>query len=86
MIKYLVTHPIQYQVPLIRFLSKKIKIKVAYRSDISTKKYHDKDFNKNVIIQKNLLNGYDYYFLRFIGPNKVKKQFINKMIKYRSFF
>jgi len=75
MIKYLVTHPIQYQVPLIKYLSKKIKIKVAYRSNISTKKYHDKDFNKNVMIQKNLLNGYEYHFLKFIGPNKVSKIF-----------
>ena len=71
MITYIITHPIQYQVPLIRYLSKRIKIKVAYRSNISIKKYHDKDFNKKVIIDKNLLVGYDYHFLKYLGPNKV---------------
>ncbi len=75
MIKYIVTHPIQYQVPLIRYLSKRIKIKVAYRSNISIKKYHDKDFNKKVIIDRNLLNGYDYHFLRYLGPNRVSNIF-----------
>jgi hypothetical protein len=85
MIKYLVTHPIQYQVPLIRYLSKKIKIKVAYRSNISTKQYHDKDFNKKVIMQKNLLNGYDYHLLKFIGPNKVSK-FFPLTIEFKNIF
>ena len=46
MIKYIATHPIQYQVPLIRYLSNRIKIKVAYRSNISIKKYHDKDLGR----------------------------------------
>lgn len=75
MIKYIISHPIQYQVPLIRFLSKKIKIDVAYRSNISLRPYYDKEFNKNVIIQKNLLKGYKYSFLNFIGPNKVTSFF-----------
>ena len=52
MIKYIISHPIQYQVPLIRFLSKKVKIEVAYRSNISLKTFYDKEFNKNIIIQK----------------------------------
>ena len=62
MIKYIISHPIQYQVPLIRFLSKKVKIEVAYRSNISLKTFYDKEFNKNIIIQKNLLSGYKYSF------------------------
>lgn len=85
MIKYIVTHPIQYQVPLIRYLSKRIKIKVAYRSNISIKRYHDKDFNKKIIMDRNLLSGYNYHFLKYIGPNKVSTifpittDFINKI-------
>jgi len=75
MIKYIISHPIQYQVPLIRFLSKKIEIEVAYRSNISLRPYYDKGFNKNVIIQKNLLKGYKYSFLKYIGSNKVTNFF-----------
>ena len=75
MIKYIISHPIQYQVPLIRYLSKKIKIEVAYRSNISLKPYYDKEFNKNIVIQKNLIEGYKYYFLKHIGSNKVNALF-----------
>ena len=46
-IKYILTHPIQYQSPLIKFLHKnKIKIKVLYRSNMSAKKYFDPEFKK----------------------------------------
>jgi len=35
--KYILTHPIQYQAPLIKYLTKKgIKITVLYRSNFST--------------------------------------------------
>ena len=62
MIKYIISHPIQYQVPLIRFLSKKIEIEVAYRSNISLRPYYDKGFNKNVIIQKIYLRDINIHF------------------------
>ena len=75
MIKYIISHPIQYQVPLIRYLSKKIKIEVAYRSNISLKPFYDKEFDKNVVIQKNLIKGYKNYFLKHIGSNKVNAIF-----------
>ena len=71
MIKYILSHPIQYQSPLLKYLSKIIKIKVLYRSDISLKKHYDSGFNKKIIIDKNLLNGYSYDFLNYIGTNKV---------------
>ena len=73
MIKYILSHPIQYQSPLLKYLSKRIKIKVIYRSDISLKKHFDSGFNKNVLIDKNLLNGYSYDFLKYVGTNKVTK-------------
>ena len=48
-IKYILTHPIQYQSPLIKFLYKnKIKIKVLYRSNMSANKYFDPEFKKKL--------------------------------------
>jgi glycosyltransferase involved in cell wall biosynthesis len=85
MIKYIISHPIQYQVPLIRFLSKKFEIEVAYRSNISLKPYYDKEFNKSVIIQKNLLKGYKYSFLKYIGSNKVTT-FFPITIEFKTIF
>ena len=70
-INYILPQPIQYQTPLINFLTKKgIKLKVFYRSNISTKKFFDMDFNKKIRWDTNLLKGYNYHFLNYIGPNK----------------
>ncbi len=71
MIKYILTHPIQYQSPLIAYLSKKLKIHVLYRSNISTKKHFESTFNRKIIISSNLLKDYKYSYLNKIGPNKV---------------
>ena len=75
MIKYLITHPIQYQAPLFRFLSKRLNFSVIFRSDFSIKKSFDPTFNKNILLDKNLLSGYQYDFLDHIGPNKVSNIF-----------
>lgn len=86
MIKYILSHPIQYQSPLLKYLSKRINIKVIYRSDISLKKHFQPEFNKNVLIDKNLLNGYSYEFLKSIGTNRVTKIFpINIEFKNKIF-
>lgn len=70
-INYILPHPIQYQTPLINFLTKKgIKLKVFYRSNISTKKFFDMDFNKNIRWDTDLISGHKYHFLNYIGPNK----------------
>ena len=75
-IKYILSHPIQYQSPLIKYLVKKgIKISVLYRSNITTKKYWDEDFGKKIKWDVDLLKGYQYNFLNYIGPNKVGKIF-----------
>ena len=75
-INYILSHPIQYQVPLIRYLSKnKINILVSYRSNISVKKFYDPGFKKNIKWNVELLKGYNYKFLKFIGPNKVNNIF-----------
>ena len=82
-IKYILTHPIQYQSPLIKYLNKKISINVAYRSNISLTKYYDKDFNQKIILNKGLLTGYKYVFLKHFGSNKVTaiKPFTTEYIK-----
>ena len=42
---YILSHPIQYQTPLIRYLvKKKIDITVAYKSLHTTGKFYDKNF------------------------------------------
>lgn len=86
-INYILTHPIQYQAPLIRFLHKSgINLKVLYRSNLSSKKYFDKEFNRNISWGTNLLSGYNYKFLNYIGSNKVNflfpltTDFINKVL------
>jgi glycosyltransferase involved in cell wall biosynthesis len=71
-IKYILSHPIHYQVALIKFLTKKgLKIKVLFRSDMHTKKFYDPGFNKKIKIATNVLKGYKYEYLEYIGPNKV---------------
>jgi glycosyltransferase involved in cell wall biosynthesis len=86
-IKYILSHPIQYQSPLIKFLTRKgLKIKVLFRSDMSTRKYFDTEFKKKISWGTNLLDGFDYEYLNYVGPNKVDAifplttDFINKII------
>ena len=71
-IKYILTHPIQYQVPLIRYLTTKgIDLTVLYRSNFNLNKHLDKGFKKKISWSTNLLGGYKYKFLSYIGKNQV---------------
>lgn len=71
-IKYILTHPVQYQVPLIRYLNKnKINITVLFRSNLNTKKHFDEGFKKKIKWKTDLLNGYKYRFLNYLGTNKI---------------
>jgi hypothetical protein len=47
---YLVTHPIQYQAPLLRQIAAEpgIDLTVFFCSDFSLKSYHDPDFGKTI--------------------------------------
>ena len=57
-IKYILSHPIQYQSPLIRYLVKKgVKISVLYRSDISVKEYFEGFTASPVYSVKAITNG-----------------------------
>ena len=66
----LVTHPIQYQVPLFRKLSRHpdIELKVFFYSDIGARAYRDNDLQCEVKWDIPLLDGYDYTFLRSWNP------------------
>ncbi len=71
-IKYILTHPIQYQVPMIKFLIKNnINLTVLYRSDLNTKTHFDEGFKKKITWKTNLLKGYKYRFLNHFGTNKI---------------
>ena len=71
-IKYILSHPIQYQSPLIRYLVKKgLNMTVLYRSNISAKKFFDPGFRKKIKWDIDLLKGYKYKYLNYIGPNRV---------------
>jgi glycosyltransferase involved in cell wall biosynthesis len=66
---YLVSHPIQYQAPLLRLISAQsdIDLTVFYCSDLSVREYHDEDFGHTVHWDVPLLDGYRYEFLPAIG-------------------
>lgn len=62
---YIVSHPIQYQSPLLKFLSencKEIDLDVLFLSDHSTRKYFDLEFGRDVCWDVNLLEGFSYKF------------------------
>ena len=59
---YILSHPIQYQTPLIRYLvKKKIDITVAYKSLHTTGKFYDKNFKKKILWDQNLIKNYNYF-------------------------
>jgi glycosyltransferase involved in cell wall biosynthesis len=59
-----ISHPIQYQVPLYQKLSKKIDLTVYYYSQFGAEKYFDPQFKKEFKWDINLLEGYNYKFLK----------------------
>jgi glycosyltransferase involved in cell wall biosynthesis len=70
-IAYLVTHPIQYQAPLLRRIAKEpeIELTIFFRSDFSTKEFIDPDFGSKIKWDTNLLDGYHYEILPAVGPS-----------------
>jgi glycosyltransferase involved in cell wall biosynthesis len=69
---YLVSHPIQYQAPLLREIAQidDIELTVFFRSDISIKEYQDHEFGVNVLWDIDLLSGYKHIFLPKLFTNK----------------
>ena len=73
---YLVSHPIQYQVPLLRRIAREpdIELTVLYGSDFSVRGYRDDGFGVDLKWDLPLLDGYEYEMLpvlRDIGTQTV---------------
>jgi glycosyltransferase involved in cell wall biosynthesis len=68
---YLVSHPIQYQAPLLRRIAAEpgIDLTVFYGSDFSVKGYRDHGFGVDVKWDVPLLDGYKYEFLPALRDN-----------------
>ncbi len=66
---YLVTHPIQYQAPLLKRIAKEpdIRLKAFFASDLSIGSFSDSGFNTTIRWDIPLLDGYDYEFLPGLG-------------------
>ncbi len=64
-VAYLLSHPIQYQSPLLRLLAKQpgLELTVLYTSDFSVRSYYDKGFGAAVEWDVPLLGGYAHEFL-----------------------
>ena len=64
-VAYLVTHPIQYQAPLIRLISAQsdIDLTVFFQSDMSLGAYDDQGFGREVKWDVPLVDGYRHEFL-----------------------
>ncbi len=71
-VAYLVSHPIQYQAPLLRRISqeKDIELTVFFGSDFSVREYVDKGFGVDVKWDVSLLGGYRHEFLPVIWDKK----------------
>ncbi len=64
-VAYFVSHPIQYQAPLLRRIAQEedIELRVFFASDFSVKGYRDEGFGVEVCWDVALLDGYGYEFL-----------------------
>ena len=75
---YILNHPIQYQTPLIQYLvKKKIDITVGYKSLHTTGKFYDKNFQKKISWNQNLIKDYKFirikkYNFSYLFNNKTK--------------
>jgi glycosyltransferase involved in cell wall biosynthesis len=69
---YFVSHPIQYQAPLLRFIAADpdIQLKVFFYSDFSLKAYKDPGFGKSIKWDVPLTEGYDSQFLNCWGSKQ----------------
>src|SRR5580698_7247027 len=68
---YLVSHPIQYQAPLLRRIAqeKDIELTVLFGSDFSVHDYKDEGFGVGVKWDVPLLDGYRHEFLPVLRDN-----------------
>ncbi len=76
---YLVSHPVQYQAPLLRLLAqqKEIEFKAYFLSGMSTGQYYDSGFGKAIEWDVPLLDGYAHEFLTPPGEAVEPSRFRN---------
>lgn len=68
-IYYFLSHPIQYQSPLIKYLTKKkMNIMVLYKNKLNSN-FYDTGFARKINFGLNLLSGYKYTFLKYGNLN-----------------
>jgi glycosyltransferase involved in cell wall biosynthesis len=69
---YFVSHPIQYQAPLLRLIAAEpdIDLKVFFYSDFSLKSYKDPGFGMAIAWDIPLTDGYNHQFLKCWGSSK----------------
>ena len=72
---YLVSHPIQYQAPMLRYIAQdpEIDLTVFYMSDMSVHGFDDPQFKVQVKWDVPLLGGYHHVFLKRIGGPTVSQ-------------
>lgn len=71
----IVTHPIQYYVPIFQLLAKETLLKVFYTLGDSSLKKYDIGFKQKIEWDIPLLEGYDYEFLENIAKDKGSHHF-----------
>ena len=69
-IAYFVTHPIQYQAPLLRMIAADpdIELKVFFSADFSKEVHFDPGFGRRISWEIDLLGGYDHEVLPALDP------------------
>lgn len=74
---YFVSHPIQYQAPLLRLITAEpdIQLKVFFYSDFSLKQHRDPGFDRLIEWDIPLTEGYEYQFLNCWGSKQQKNFF-----------
>lgn len=90
---YFVSHPIQYQAPLLRRIAQEsdIDLRAFFSSEISIGKFHDSGFGVEVKWDVPLLEGYQHEFLPVLvksdtlGPWKPLNYGISRILRKQSF-
>eukprot|EP00456_Euglypha_rotunda_P030485 TRINITY_DN23769_c0_g1_i1.p1 TRINITY_DN23769_c0_g1~~TRINITY_DN23769_c0_g1_i1.p1 ORF type:complete len:150 (-),score=19.95 TRINITY_DN23769_c0_g1_i1:71-520(-) len=80
---YLVSHPVQYQAPLLRLLAQHpaIDLKVYFLSSMSTGKHFDRGFGREIQWDIPLVEGYQHEFLGGPGETAEPSHFHNVAIE-----
>ena len=84
---YLVSHPIQYQAPLLRRIAQQpdIDLTVLFGSDFSVRGYRDQGFGVGVKWDVPLLDGYKHVFLPRLRDGQDVSSGISVQLSFDSF-